>query len=87
AVYNLGSLYLDAGDLTSAADCFLRVAQLRPWDVDCLNNLAVSFAFMGDTQKARELLEQAVSINQDHEDARVNLDLIRMHSGRDSRDE
>lgn len=73
ALYYLGTLQLQRGDLDQSITSFLKVTQLRPEIPDVHNNLGVAYHAAGKWQEAGQSFEQALRINPHYERAYFNL--------------
>ncbi|QWR78205.1 tetratricopeptide repeat protein [Candidatus Magnetomonas plexicatena] len=71
---NLGTILLfQLNDVAGAKDEFSRALQISPENAAAFNGLGVAYAYMGDVDKAIELLQKAVKLAPDMEMARKNL--------------
>lgn len=73
AMYYLGTLQLQRGDLDQSITNFLRVTQLQPELPDVHNNLGVAYHAAGKWQESGQSFEQALRINPHYERAYFNL--------------
>jgi tetratricopeptide (TPR) repeat protein len=73
AHYNLGSVYLEAGDLTDAIASLERARQLAPDDVGVLNNLGNALLAAGRVAEARLCLIRASGLRPDSAPIQLNL--------------
>tara|TARA_R110002095_G_scaffold2261_2_gene9441 strand:+ start:4143 stop:5918 length:1776 start_codon:yes stop_codon:yes gene_type:complete len=73
ALYYLGTLQLQRGELDPSIKNFLKVVQLRPEMPDVHNNLGVAYHASGKWQEAGESFEQAIRIHPHYERAYFNL--------------
>lgn len=73
ALYYLGTLQLQKGDLAQCIPTFLKVTQLRPELPDVHNNLGVAYHAAGKWQESGQSFEQALRINPHYERAYFNL--------------
>lgn len=73
ALYYLGTLQLQRGDLDRSIENFLKVVQLQPEMPDVHNNLGVAYHAAGKWQEAGQSFEQAIRIHPHYERAYFNL--------------
>ncbi|MEY3774955.1 MAG: hypothetical protein RLZZ129_1735 [Verrucomicrobiota bacterium] len=73
AHYNLGSVYLEAGDLTDAIASLERARALAPDDIGVLNNLGNAFLTAGRVAEARLCLIRASELRPDSAPIQLNL--------------
>lgn len=73
ALYYLGTLQLQRGQLEPSIANFLKVVQLQPEMPDAHNNLGVAYHASGKWQEAGQSFEQAIRIHPHYERAYFNL--------------
>ncbi|MDF1744045.1 MAG: tetratricopeptide repeat protein [Gimesia sp.] len=73
ALYYLGTLQLQRGELDTSIANFLKVVQMRPEMPDVHNNLGVAYYALGKSQEARQSFERAIQIHPHYESAYFNL--------------
>jgi len=78
--YNEGTLNLYEKKYTSALNNLLKAYQLAPEDDKIINNLAMSYFFKKNVEKAEKLLIQAGEINPSNFDVQMNLGFIYMET-------
>ncbi len=69
---NLGNLYFRSGNIDKAMKVYEEVLSEDPEFYNALNNLARCYMEKGEYEKAKELLEKAIAIDQDKKAAKVN---------------
>ncbi len=69
---NLGNLYFRSGRIDKAMEIYQEVLNKDPYFYNALNNLARCYMEKGDYEKARSLLEKAMTIDEDKKAAKVN---------------
>lgn len=74
---NLGTTFLDTGELALAARSFERAIRLKPDFAVAHNNLGVARARTGDVVEAEKHFAKAVELLPDYESARINLESAR----------
>jgi Flp pilus assembly protein TadD len=72
----LGDAHVQAGNYQRAADLFEAALVLRRPTPAHLNALAVSYAQMGDSEKARQYLERSLEIDPEQEEAKTLLEKL-----------
>ncbi|AVX19465.1 Tetratricopeptide repeat-containing protein [Carboxydocella sporoproducens DSM 16521] len=89
AYFNQGSSKLQAGDqkgaqqdLQRAIALFNDVLKVKPQKIETLGDLATAYYYTGDTVKAIELAQKALSINPDFTPARLNLAIYLSSQGK-----
>jgi len=81
ALYLLGMLESQSGDLERAAERFQQSVDANPQSVDALNNLGYTLQRLGQDTKAQATFEQALSIKADDQDVLNNLGLLHKRLG------
>jgi len=79
AYFNMGVHYLKWGPVKRAVDYFTKVTELRPYDLEAHNFIAVCYAEMQEYDKARQKLEYILSLNPTFEPAIKNLNLLKQN--------
>jgi Tfp pilus assembly protein PilF len=74
--FNEGTLNLYEKKYTAALNNLLKAYKLSPQDDKIINNLAMSYFFKNNVEKAEKLLVQAREINPDNFDVQMNLGFI-----------
>jgi tetratricopeptide (TPR) repeat protein len=69
----LGTIYGNQGNYDKAVASFTKARELRPRNVEALNNLGVMYRFAGDLAKAEEALKAAIKIAKRRADIYYNL--------------
>ncbi len=72
----LGDAHVQAGNYQRAADLFEAALVLRRPTPALLNALAVSYAQMGDSEKARQYLERSLELEPEQEEAKTLLEKL-----------
>lgn len=80
---NLGNLYFRSGRIDKAIEIYQEVLKEDPQYYNALNNLARCYMEKGDYEKARELLEKAIEVDQDKKAAKVNYYFLLTAMGMD----
>jgi len=80
---NLGNLYFRSGRIDKAMEVYQEVLKEDPKFYNALNNLARCYMEKGDYEKARELLEKAIDVDQDKKAAKVNYYFLLTAMGMD----
>ena len=75
-LYYAGRVKLTLGDETGAAPLLLSATELRPNDAWAWNALAVAYAAVGDSRRAGEALDRALSIDSANELFRRNRECL-----------
>lgn len=75
SIYNhLGICYVQQGDFIKASEVFGAGLRADPRDVEAMNNLAICYIQLGRQEEARGLLEDAIRLAPDFQNARQNLE-------------
>jgi len=76
-------LYLEQGRYDAAVNEFRRVVELAPQNVSGYTNLGTIYAYMDQPDRAREVFEQSLRVDPDHNDlALTNLGTLAFNEGR-----
>ncbi len=76
AYYNLALVYHQAQQPDHAIANLKKVTELDPNDASAFNNLGVLYVAMGRLHEAKRCFERALSIEEDYQDARDNLEKV-----------
>lgn len=77
----IGNLYFDVGEFGKAADYYEHALQHDPDNPDVLTDLAIANRNLKQLERALELLDQALAINQDQWQAVYNKVIVLMDLG------
>lgn len=77
AYYNLALIYYQTQQLSQAIVNLKKVTDLDAGDVTTFNNLGVLYVAMGRLNDAKRCFEKALAIEENYEEARINLEKIR----------
>jgi O-antigen ligase len=69
--YNLGELYMAAGQVTSALPCLRRAVEINPYNADRRVALAVALRAVGQREEAMQELDRALQLQPDNQAARA----------------
>lgn len=69
----LGTIYGNQGNYQKAIASFLKARELRPRNIESLNNLGVMYRFAGELDKAEEALKEAAKVAKRRPDIYYNL--------------
>lgn len=75
--YNLGNYYLDCGDYMQAVASYETALKIEPLAVLAMVNEAMTYARMGENQKADDTLTKALTIAPDNAAANFNMGLLK----------
>jgi len=81
---NVAQLYVTAGKYEDAHRCYLRATGLSGNNTQYLNNLASSFIFIGDLQRAEITYSKIIARDPDHYDAWHNRSTLRKQTADDN---
>ena len=73
ALYNLGNVFLEKGNIDEAIHRYLKALHIKPDDPAVLNNLGEALAKKGDYDKAIYYFKRAFKTDPKTADARINL--------------
>lgn len=80
----VAQLYLNAGKYADAHRCYRRAARLDGKNPQYLNNLALSFIFLGELRQAEEVYGMVIARAPDHYDAWHNRSTLRKQTANDN---
>lgn len=80
----VAELYLSSGKYEDAHRCYVRASRLESNNPQHLNNLATSFIFMGDLEKAEDTYSKAISLAPDYYSAWHNRSTLRKQTASDN---
>jgi cytochrome c-type biogenesis protein CcmH/NrfG len=72
----IGNLYYDAGEYGKAADYYRRSLSIRPRDPNVETDLATSLHYLGQDDKALELLDNVLSYKPSFSQAKFNKGIV-----------
>ncbi len=78
---NLGTLYVNEGNIERAEELFRQVLTIAPEDFNARNNLANICLMLGQREEARAHYEKALEINPDYPDAHYNYSMLLLGEG------
>ena len=73
ALYNLGNVLVEKGQIDEAVNFYLKALQIKPDYIDAINNLGIAFLNKGDYNQAVLYFKRALKIDPQKLNARINL--------------
>jgi cytochrome c-type biogenesis protein CcmH/NrfG len=81
----LGNLYYDGGQYDKAAECYQQSLNLRPRDPSVETDLATCFHYLGQDDRALELLDKVLGYAPDFAQAKFNKGIVLVEGKKDIR--
>jgi len=82
ALFLLGNIELEQGNLTAAIAAYQKLVKLQPQNVSALSNLGVLYIKRKDPSSAISVFQQAIQLDPNHGEAYINLGQLHQELGK-----